>query len=97
MDKLKDNLTVVGVLAALGLGTVGNIRTPEIPEYTGPTAEEIVAHENRLSGIEAKLDVLASDRATMSKHWKLHNWARTQINVIQNKLDMTLEQWPDSL
>jgi len=32
---------------------------------------------------------------TIRKHWKLHTWARDQINEIQKNNNMQLSKWPD--
>lgn len=84
--------TRVTLLAALGLGGT-SLGLQE--KYTGPTPDEIVAHENRLATIENDLKNLVANRETMSKHWKLHSWAKDQINELRFKQDLGVANWPE--
>ena len=41
------------------------------------------------TGSDAKQD------SQLSKHWKLHNWARGRINTLETNSSMPLSEWPD--
>lgn len=79
------------ILTALGLGGGNLAFRPE----AGITVEEIAAAENRLTKIEEKIDLLVSGRDTMEKHWKLHQWAKDEVNELRGKHDLPSSRWPD--
>lgn len=79
------------ILAALGLGGGNLAFRPE----AGITMEEITAAENRLTKIEEKIDRLVTDRETMTKHWKLHQWAKDEVNELRGKHDLPSSRWPN--
>jgi hypothetical protein len=46
---------------------------------------------------ELKQDTEADTRQNeqLSKHWRLHSWARQKINELERKVDLPLSAWPD--
>ena len=45
--------------------------------------------------INSAIVLMQRDTETMQKHWKLHSWAKDQVNTLRTKHDMDIESWPD--
>ena len=56
---------------------------------------DVAAAEARLKTIELKIEGVISDHETMSKHWKLHTWAKDEINELRLKQGLEPSRWPD--
>ena len=64
---------------------------------------------SRLQALEIRLQTVAQDRSSeleiraelarleqmSAAHWKLHGWARDQINKLRTRAGMDVESWPD--
>lgn len=55
-----------------------------------------------ISVMNEKLSSIQSDKAqdnrqdqTITKHWRLHSWARDQINELRQHNNLPLAPWPD--
>ena len=47
-----------------------------------------------LKALNLKIDQAHSNDSVLSKHWKLHQWAKTRINEERQARDAALVEWP---
>lgn len=51
--------------------------------------------QHRLAQVEQDKTVDVSQNTQLSKHWKLHSWARDEINTLRAKQGLDIKPWPD--
>ncbi len=93
MNDIKQN-PVLSVAVAVAMLLGGGSGAVSLIGNNDATAKA-TALEARLTTIEMTLTQIASDKETMSKHWKLHGWAQRNFSKIESRLDVDLEDWPD--
>jgi hypothetical protein len=58
------------------------------------TDVKIALMNQRLTSIQENTDMEKAQSSQISKHWKLHNWAKEQITEIRVKDGMGIPTWP---
>lgn len=93
MKDIKDNpwLSFAVAVAMLLGGSSGALSVVGARDATASAT----ALEARLTTIEMTLTQIASDKETMGKHWRLHSWAKDEINALRAKHDLDASRWPD--
>lgn len=93
MNDIKQNpMLSVAVAVAMLLG--GGSGAVSLIGNNDATAKA-TALEARLTTIEMTLTQIASDKETMSRHWKLLNWSKDELNALRAKHDLEAARWPD--
>jgi hypothetical protein len=92
---LKENpVLTVGMLLALLMGG-GSGAVSILGNGDGKEAHAAaIKLAERLTTIELDIRAIADDRATMAKHWALHQWAKDEINSLRAKQDLDAARWP---
>jgi hypothetical protein len=54
--------------------------------------DEIKADDDRDKFQDAKISKLSR---TDAMHWRLHSWAKTQVNTLRHHADVEPVDWPD--
>lgn len=69
---------------------------------SGWTLVRSVSHGEQMTLMVHQIEELAADKEadksqdeSLSKHWKLHSWAKDQITGLRNQHDMPVVSWPD--
>ena len=42
-----------------------------------------------------KIEKVMENQATLEKHWRLHGWARDEINALRSTQSLPMARWPD--
>jgi hypothetical protein len=66
------------------------------------TNAKVAVMSEKLFTMSEKLDIALQDTETdsiqnrqLSKHWKLHGWAKDEINVLRVKNGSNMTSWPE--
>jgi len=80
----------LGVLGAIVLGLGGFV------------LQQAFGVHARLAVMEAALEQIVSDTEadarrdeTLSKHWRLHSWAKDRVTELRNMHNQPLVEWPE--
>lgn len=83
---------VAGALAIAGFGLAWmfeiNATIARYQEHVRPELDATIAT------IQADIEQIRDDRETMAKHWRLHGWARDEINILRSQHDLEPARWP---
>ena len=48
-----------------------------------------------ITALNLRIETAHSNDDTISRHWKLHTWAKDKINELRVKAGETITAWPD--
>lgn len=80
--------TIIGLMSTVSLGLGGFAL-----KWVFDANAEISVMNEKLSSIQS--DKAQDNRQDQTKHWRLHSWARDQINELRYSNNLPLAPWPD--
>ncbi len=90
MDTNKLLFGLLSVLVAISMAIAGFALKWQ---FVANAEIKVIQHQLSEQSEQVQIDLKHSSQ--LSKHWKLHGWAKDEINKLRAKHGLELESWPD--